>query len=379
MITLPFLMDTDLSRSLRMLSGVQAALSDAADARIVPLHYNQTGMLFRLLDAGGVDGIIGAFLGDRWLESLLPYNTPMINVGGLSTIHTIPTVGVDDHATGVLAARYFADHGWRHTAVVHERASCTSVRMHDGFMNAAEAVGMTPSKPPEGAICSDPGGLREWLIALPDHTGCFCTSDFLARRLAQLATEAGRVIPLQLGLLGVGDALLDTVLSPVALSTIVLPDVEIGRCAARLLLAAMADPGTPAKSLTLPPVRMIVRESTAAYSHADPLVNRALAWIDTHLFAPCGTDALARQCGASKRRLEMHFKTVLGRAPGSEWKQRRHREICRLLADTNIPIQDIAALAGAAEASNFWNAFKKMEGITPARYRAAHLARPPAF
>jgi len=368
-------MDADLSRSLRILSGIQAAFANVSDARIVPLHYNQADTLNQLVASGSVDGVIGAFLGDRWLEDLLVHAIPMVNVGGLSAIHSIPTVGVDAHATGALAAQYFLNNGWHHTAIVHERAAYTSKKIHDGFIGASVQAGYTPLEPPSGITTSNPSGLREWLTTLPDHTGCFCTSDFLARQLVTAAYAAGRTVPESIGLLGIGDSLLDSVLSPCTLSSIVLPDFEIGRQAAMLLAAIMEKPRHTHTSIAIPPVRIIVRESSSAFRYPDPIVNKALAYIEENLFERCGIETLAQHCGASKRHLEMRFNALLGRPPAAEWNHRRHQEVCRLLADTTIPIKEIATLAGSAEASNFWNAFKKMEGITPAKYRTAHTKR----
>ena len=74
---------------------------------------------------------------------------------------------------------------------------------------------------------------------------------------------------------------------------------------------------------------------------------------------------------------EERFKVALGRPPAAEWRRRRHREICRLLADTAIPLAEIAALAGEGEPSYFWNAFRKAEGVTPARYRATRQTANP--
>jgi LacI family transcriptional regulator len=171
---------------------------------------------------------------------------------------------------------------------------------------------------------------------------------------------------------GVGDSLLDSVLAAKPLSSIILPDLQIGRAAAAKM-AAMLRGGAPRPaSETLPPVRLVVRESSALFLCPDPLVARAVGQIEANLFRPCGTDALARRLGASKRSLELRFKAALGRPPAAEWRHRRHREICRLLADTAIPLAEVAALAGEGEPSYFWNAFRKAEGVTPARYRSNH-------
>ena len=77
MKTIVILLDSDLSRSLRILAGVQEVFSAIPDTRLAPLHHNQTATLLHLLEAGAVHGVIGAFLGDRWLEDLKPFGVPL--------------------------------------------------------------------------------------------------------------------------------------------------------------------------------------------------------------------------------------------------------------------------------------------------------------
>lgn len=370
MKTIVVLLDSDLAGSLRVLAGVQEEFSRVREIRVAPVHYNQTDMLEHLLESGGVNGVIGAFPGDLWLERLTQYDVPLVNIGSISEINTIPSVTANYASTGALAASHLFEHGWTATAIVHERAVFASRQMREGFRREAVALGSSPAIMPDGIITSDSIRLKSWLATLPEPVACFCTSDFLARQVANAFVEIGRSIPESAGILGVGDSLLDSVLSPRTLSTILLPDRQTGRAAALMLHAMLDTPGQSPPSETLPPIRVIVRESTAIARYSDKLVNKAVAHISSNLFAPCGTEELARICGTSKRTLEMRFKAATGHPPAEEWRLLRHREICRLLAETNIPVKEIAELSGYAEPTNFWNAFKKAEGTTPAKYRA---------
>ena len=366
-------MDSDLSRSLRLLAGIQEKMAATPNTRIVPLHYNQTDTLTNLVERGSVEGVIGAFLGDRWLEHLLPHRIPLVNVGTVSEIHTVPSVMADFPAIGALTVRHFAETSWPHTAMIYERASHASREMHDGFMAESQRLGRVPFIMPEGLICADASRLGDWLTTLPANTGCFCSSDFVARQVLLALRAIGRPVPDDIGVIGVGDSLLDSALSPCTLSTVIPPDREIGLRAANMLAEMIAGKQTTHASERIPPSRIIVRESSAAARFDAPVVAKAVHYMSTHLFAPCGMETLAQHCGASKRSLEMRFKAATGQSPATEWKRRRHREICRLLAETTLPIKEIAALSGRAEASNFWNAFRKTEGITPAQYRTRHV------
>lgn len=374
MKTIALLLDSDLPRSLRILAGVHEAFAAIPETRLAPLHHDQTDTLLHLLATGAVHGVIGSFLGDRWLEDFKPFGVPLVNIGTVSAITSVPSVLPDFPAVGRLAANAFANNGWRHAAVVYERASYASRLMYEGFVRRATERGLATAVVPADVVCADAVQLRRWLVTLGERTGCFCTSDFLARQAVQTLLAHSRVVPDSVAVVGVGDSPLDSVLSPKPLSSIILPDQQIGRAAAAAMTALLRGDAPRLATETLPPVRLVVRESSALFLCPDPLVSRAVGFIEENLFRPCGTDELARRLGASKRSLELRFKAALGLPPAAEWRRRRHREICRLLAETNIPLADIAALAGDGEPSYFWNAFRKAEGVTPARYRAVHGA-----
>ncbi|HEX4940254.1 MAG TPA: helix-turn-helix domain-containing protein, partial [Candidatus Kapabacteria bacterium] len=47
----------------------------------------------------------------------------------------------------------------------------------------------------------------------------------------------------------------------------------------------------------------------------------------------------------------------------------RYRLACELLAQTGNPVEDIAAMLGYSEPTNFYRAFKTWSGLTPNEYR----------
>lgn len=54
----------------------------------------------------------------------------------------------------------------------------------------------------------------------------------------------------------------------------------------------------------------------------------------------------------------------------------RHRLACDLLAQQNSPVEDIAAMLGYSEPTNFYRAFKTWSGLTPNEYRRQYRPRP---
>jgi AraC-like DNA-binding protein len=47
----------------------------------------------------------------------------------------------------------------------------------------------------------------------------------------------------------------------------------------------------------------------------------------------------------------------------------RHRLAAELLRETDLPVKEIAYLLGYTESPNFSQAFKTMEGVSPANFR----------
>lgn len=66
------------------------------------------------------------------------------------------------------------------------------------------------------------------------------------------------------------------------------------------------------------------------------------------------------------REFRRHFRCTMG-----EYVRRLRVEIaCRLIAKSDIPLNEIAARVGFYDQSHFTNAFKRQTGLTPAQYRA---------
>ena len=107
--------------------------------------------------------------------------------------------------------------------------------------------------------------LDAWM-ALPAEqrpTAVFCASDTLALRLLEAAKARGISVPEQLSLVGVDDSP-EARDASVPLTSVVMPALQIGREAARLLLRMLE--GWPAAScrLAVPVTQITVRESSAS-------------------------------------------------------------------------------------------------------------------
>ena len=83
-----------------------------------------------------------------------------------------------------------------------------------------------------------------------------------------------------------------------------------------------------------------------------------------------GLDELAHACGMSRASFAVHFKATAGAAPLAYLAQWRMRLAERALRDGDNAISSLGYSLGYASESAFSNAFKRLVGEAPARYRA---------
>jgi AraC family transcriptional regulator len=111
--------------------------------------------------------------------------------------------------------------------------------------------------------------------------------------------------------------------------------------------------------------------SAAHRSNALPAwrLKRAVEFIDAHIDSPMTLAELAEAVGLSR----MHFAAQLRRATGfrpNEYMLRHRVEKARtMLAETNVPIAELALNVGFSSQSHFTSAFKRFSGLAPSRWR----------
>jgi AraC-like DNA-binding protein len=104
-------------------------------------------------------------------------------------------------------------------------------------------------------------------------------------------------------------------------------------------------------------------------------VERAVAWIEAHLFEPCGMRELARRSGASESTLLRSFRRELGCRPGEYWRSRRLDESLVLLRAGRYTVAEVALRAGYQNPTSFGHAFRVRFGHPPSDYRPSRPTR----
>lgn len=190
---------------------------------------------------------------------------PFVLVDRFFPRHRFPSVRVDDVAVGRLAADHLLELGHRRIAHIQGlRLSPASLRKK-GFEARLRERGLPLDS---GFIASgnfDLSSGREAmkkLLALRRRpTAVFAANDPMAVGAVYACREAGLSVPGDISIMGAGNIEGEHLPSPF-LSTIDWPRVELGRIAASMLIAAIANPGQEPREEILSP-RILPRQSTA--------------------------------------------------------------------------------------------------------------------
>lgn len=147
-----------------------------------------------------------------------------------------------------------------------------------------------------------------------------------------------------------------------------LVDRHIGRAAARKSLSIMIMDEAVAAERPQPGLPLDLTAS-------DPLVKRALLWMQQTQDTPLPVSRLAERLGVSRRKLERHFKVSLGITPADAGLRIRLAQVRALLERDGRSVADIAAETGFCDSSHLIRVFRTVEGVTPEVWRQDRKTR----
>jgi transcriptional regulator GlxA family with amidase domain len=104
-----------------------------------------------------------------------------------------------------------------------------------------------------------------------------------------------------------------------------------------------------------------------------PDFGKLAEYLDSHIQRKASVAAMARSGGVSKRTLLRKFKEQTGLSPMECLNQMRLSKACRLLRESPMEIKHIAIACGFPDSNYFSRQFRKSLGITPRRFRNAHV------
>jgi transcriptional regulator GlxA family with amidase domain len=132
---------------------------------------------------------------------------------------------------------------------------------------------------------------------------------------------------------------------------------EAVRTAKIFLLGDRSDGQLPFAALTKP------------RQHDDAIVERCQTWIAEHYDAPSPVTRMVAQSGLATRTFKRRFRAATGFTPIEYVQTLRIEEAKQLLENTSMPTDEVGPTIGYDDPASFRRIFKRVAGVTPARYR----------
>jgi AraC-like DNA-binding protein len=195
----------------------------------------------------------------------------------------------------------------------------------------------------------------------------------LARAVADLALARGLRIPEDVGLVAADD---DPVLCelPPALTSLHFDYAEVGVRAGQLLGRLMAGQRAPAKNVLVAPT-LVPRLSTDRAAVADPLVAKALWFLDDRRTEAIRPRQVAEAVGLRLRALEGRLQRARGRTVAQEIARARVEHAKILLGDPGYSPCSVARQSGFGSYDALLRAFKRHAGMVPSAWQREALLR----
>jgi len=297
----------------------------------------------------------------------------------------IPTVDVDHAVIGRLAAEHFIERGYVNYAFFGSQtaryskmreASYRQRLAEDGFeVSCCYGECLRYMTTTTGWKAVDRQTMH-WLKRLPKPAAIFVSNDIPARILADMCGQLRLRVPDQVAILGVDDDEMECLLASPPLSSVAIPAERIGYEAAQLLDRMMSGESVSREPIFLPPVRVVIRQSTDVLAIDDPAVASALAFLRQHARENISVTVMVSNLGVVRRDLERKFRKLMGCSILDELQRVRVELAKGLLSDTRLPMPAVARNAGFSNASRLAIVFHRRTGMSPSAYRRqARLAK----
>ncbi|MAT72704.1 MAG: XylR family transcriptional regulator [Planctomycetaceae bacterium] len=333
------------------------------------------------LKAWGGDGIIANFDDRKIARAVGRIDVAVVGVGGGYGYYAgdadIPYVRTDNKAIAQLAATHLQDLGLRRFAYCGEppnRANGWVRERAEAFQSHIESTGY-PCEiffgryAPSRRWRESQDALQRWLESLQTPVGLMACNDARARHVAQACRAAGRRVPEDVAIVGVDNDDVMCELTQPRLTSIEQGARRIGYDAAALLDRMMCGEKPSSRSLVVPPVGIVTRQSTDVLAVNDPDIADALRFIRRRACDPITVKDVLNASQMSRSTLEARFREALGRSIHAEIRRVQVDAAQRLLATTTIPIKEIVNLVGVSSVQYFSALLRRALGKTPGQIR----------
>lgn len=373
------ILDTNMPYQRKIIRGVAAYAQESGHWSL----YVEENPLDKLPDlrTWRGHGIITSFTERRYAEAVRGLNIPVIGVEGgygwYDPASGIPYCGSDNEAVARMAAEHLLGQGFRRLAYVgmpRNRYNLWSVKRARAFkQRAAEA--QVPCSLYAGRHLTTrkwndlQRGLVKWLRSLAKPVGVMAANDVRARHVLEACRTLGVRVPEEVAVIGVDNDELMCELTEPPLSSIEQGARNVGYRAAELLDRLISGKKTTQLANYVPPERVVRRRSTDYLAIGDADVAAAVRFIRQHACEHIHIRDILEEVGASRSTLEASFKRVMGKTIRNEVQETMIARAQQLIAESDLPLKQVATVAGFTHVQHLTNLFRQRVGQTPSEYR----------
>jgi len=232
--------------------------------------------------------------------------------------------------------------------------------------------------PAKTAICwadEDIAALAEWIAALPKPAAVMSVTDFCAIRVLKACELAHVHLPDSVALLGVDNDEFLCVHASTPISSVLPGHAEMGLRAAEEMSRLIAGKvGKRHRIVSIPPMRVVERESTRIRTPSAVLVDRAKRFIAANAAQGISAMDVVRHLKVSQRLAEMRYRAATGKTIRESIESARMDKLKMQLASTRRPIAVLAAECGFRNSNSLSHRFRKLFGSSMRDYRAQNHA-----
>lgn len=319
------------------------------------------------------DGVIARIETPRIARAVMKCGLPVVDLSAARLVPSIPWVETNDVEISRLAAEHLQERGFKHFAYCGDGRFNWSVWRQGQFVEQLKQAGHACHVfDPEFKIVDpkqDARALAKWLRNLPKPIGIMACYDRRGQQVLDVCRSVGLAVPDEVAVVGVDNDELLCELSAPPLSSVIPNTHRTGHEAAELLDLMMSGQTVPAKAHLIAPLGVAARQSTDVLAIDDRQVAAAVRFIREHACEGINVADLIAAVPLSRRVLEQRFQKLLGRTPHEEILHVKLSRVRRLLAETDLPLYQIAGRAGFEHVEYLSVAFKREVGKTPREFR----------
>ena len=308
-------------------------------------------------------------------EELTPLGIPIIYTNADSYLGPSPSIISQHRKAGTLGARHLLELGHRHFAYCGYQRMGWSEERNKAFSQTITEAGFSTHSYRGGggkkmSVTKEEEDIKNWLGTLPRPIGMLCANDDRAELILEASRVLGLSIPEDFSLVGIDDDEYICHLQNPPLSSVGIASEQAGYRAAALLEKLMSgEQEMEGQKIIAEATRVNVRQSSSALMVDDPELRRALQFIREHADKNIMVSDVVEATKLSHRSLNARFTAQFGCSILKRLSKARVDKICRLLSDTDIKIQEIAAQVGFQDDHHISRFFKRATGLTPLSYR----------